>query len=347
MKFANPDVAALAHRLIFESPNLHLLPDTDDYPWFIRRFQYQLQQMERRGELLLPNLHLENETIAIFSDYGGDHRESPYFVYSFLICSGDQLRPFERAMGILREKHGLNNPLREIQFKKFNSGPIGRVLPGYLNNLSNLVNGLLLTVVVEKSIPTLFGLDKKSTWRLVSDSFADAGFGEWAPAVAEKMLRITHFISYLVALLSKPNQKIFWMTDHDAIAPSAIRHEQTLNLFSRLLSHYCKHPLGQITGAVPFDEKCPFFLDLLSSTDVVAGSVEHYLSRERNGDAETVGKEGVVHVLSWLCGQGVALKRQVIRIGKKNGVVDSRTLQFNLKEPNPNITIVPVPLKRR
>jgi hypothetical protein len=347
METANSSIVELANKLVLHSPNLHVIPDNDDYPWFIRRFQLQLQQQEARGDLLLPNLHLENESIAIFSDYGGDHKDSPYLVYSFLICAGDLLKPFEQAMQVIRTKHGLNVPIREIQFKRMNSGPIQRAIPEYLVHLSNLVNGLLLTVVVEKNIPSLFGSEKKTTEKFIADAFAEEELGEWIPFVAEKMLRVTHFICYLVALLSKENQRVFWMTDDDAIAPSAQRHQLMLKLFSRLLNHYCKHPIKQIVGATPFAEKSPFFLDLLSATDVIAGSVEHYLSREKKGDRDTVGKESVVHTLRWLCGQGISLKRYVIRISEKDGIVDSRTLKFDLKEPDPNAVVAPVLIKKK
>jgi hypothetical protein len=345
MKIANAAIVDLANKVVLKAPNLNIVPDNDDYPWFIRHFQAQLQAMETRNELLLPNLHLDNEAIAIFSDYGGEHAGSSCSVYSFLICAGHVLRPFEKAMEVLRNEHGLNDPLVEIQFKELNYGPIRRSLPQYLYNLNNLVNGLLLTVVVEKEIPTIFGFEKKPTHQFITDTLIQSGLGNWNPHSAEKLLRVTHFISYLVALLSKPYQDVFWMTDHDAIAPSTERHQHALDLFSNLLRHYCKHPLGTISGAVPFDEKVPLYLDLLSSTDIAAGSIEHYLSRAKKGDAETVGKEGITHVLRWFCNQGVLLKKYAIRISKADGNFHSGTIRFHLKEPDINAVVAPVLIK--
>ncbi len=42
--------------------------------------------------------------------------------------------------------------------------------------------------------------------------------GHWKPEIAEKALRVTHFVSFLTALLAHDGQKIFWMTDNDAMA---------------------------------------------------------------------------------------------------------------------------------
>lgn len=215
-------------------------------------------------------------------------------------------------MEALRKEAGLNDPFKEIAFKDFRYGPIKRALKGYLKNLSNYVNGYLLTVVVEKSAKSIFGNDRKATHESITRILAENGFGTWKPDVAEKILRITHFVAYLIALLSRAGQKVIWMTDHDSIAPTNERFMDVLNLFNNLLRHYCKHELSTVGGAVPFEEKCSNFLDLLSATDVVAGSVEHYFTRSHGKDDEPLIKEEANHVLRWLSGQGVALKKHAI-----------------------------------
>jgi hypothetical protein len=243
----------------------------------------------------------------------------------------------------LREKFGLNEPLKEIAFKDFNYGPVKRSLSSYLNNLSNLLNGFLLNVVVDKTIPTFFGTDKVSTHSSIVKILADNNFGEWKPEVAEKLLRISHFISYLTAILSKENQKVCWMTDHDSIAAKTDLHEASLKIFSNLLSHYCKHKLSTIGGAVPFQEKSPLFMDLLSAPDIVAGSLEHYFSRSHGTEEEPQIKEEVNQVLCWLTGQGVCLKRHSIIIRpNSNGAINLGSLKFTLKDKNPEMTIIPI-----
>lgn len=336
------ELVNLAAKLTLHRANLSVVPDTDEYPWFIRELQDQLMAQEARHELLLPNIKDNNESIAIFSDYGGESPDSKYLTYSFLICAWNQTGNFTKAMETLRNDTGLNSPLKEIAFKDFRYGPIKRALDGYLKNLSNYVNGYLLTVVVEKSVRSIFGTDRKATHDFMTKTLIENGFGKWKPDVAEKILRVTHFAAYLVALLSRTGQKVIWMTDNDAIAPTNERFEDVLKLFGNLLHHYCKHELSTIGGAVPFKEKTPEFLDLLSATDVVAGSVEHYFSRSHGSNDEPLIKQEVSHVLHWLSGQGVALKKHAMIIRAKGDSLVSSTLKFEPKEQDPEAIIVPV-----
>jgi hypothetical protein len=200
------ELIELAAQLTLHGANLSVVPDTDEYPRFIREFQKQLMALEARNELLLPNLRDNNESIAIFSDYGGESSDSKYLTYSFLICAWNQTGIFSKAMETLRNDFGLNNPFKEIAFKDFRYSPIKRSLEGYLKNLSNYVNGYLLTVVVEKSAGSIFGINRKATHEFITKTLSENGFGTWKPKVAEKILRITHFAAYLVALLSRTLQ---------------------------------------------------------------------------------------------------------------------------------------------
>lgn len=336
------NLSELAEKLTLHDANLHVVPDSEDYPWFIREFQKKLIAQESRKELLLPNLRDENSSIAIYSDYGGESHNSKYLTYSFLICAWDQTGVFHASMQKIREKFKLNEPFKEISFKDFRYGPISRALDDYLKNLSNLVNGLLLTVVIEKSVGSVFGEEEKSAHQFITKTLGDAGFGSWKPDVAEKILRIVHFPAYLVALLSKPGQNVFWMTDHDSIAPPEEQHKKVLNLFGNLLPHYCKHELGTISGAVPFKEADPQHLDLLSAADVVAGSIEHYYTRSHQTTNEPLIREEANKVLRWLTGQGVALKKHAMIIRKQDTGIVCGTLHFELKEKDPKATFVPV-----
>lgn len=339
------ELVDLVSKLTLHGANLNIIPDSDESPWVLREFQRQLQALESRNELLLPNIRDKNKTISIFSDYGGDSSDSKYFTYSFLVCAWDQTGSFNNAMQNLRNFTGLNNPLKEISFKDFRYGPINRALEKYLTNLSNLVNGFLLTVVVEKSVISLFGENKKSTHLLLSKKLMEENYGVWKPEIAEKILRITHFLAYLVALLSKKGQKVIWMTDHDSIAPSQEQFMYVLKLFSNSVKKYCTHELSSIGGALPFKEKNAMFLDLLSAPDVVAGSIEHYFSRSHGESEEPKIKEGANHVLRWLSGQGISLKKHVMFIRPQGDGIVSGTLKFELKEKDPEAIFIPVIVK--
>jgi hypothetical protein len=336
-----------AAKLTLQNPCLSIIPDTDEYPWFIREYQKKLQLLESRTELLLPNVKDNNESIAVFSDYGGESSDSKYHTYSFLICAWNQTGTFTREMDKLRDNHGLNDPFKEIAFKDFRYGPIKRSLDQYLKNLSNFVNGYLFTVVIDKSVGTVFGENNKETSKHLVNTLKDNGFGDWKPNVAEKLLRITHFSAYLVALLSREGQKVIWMTDHDSIAPTSEHFNKTLKLFSNLLNHYCKHNLSTVGGAVPFEEKSSEFLDLLSATDITAGTIEHYMTRAHGKNEEPDVKEEANQVLCWLSGQGVALKKYSMIIRKEGDEIVSGTLEFKLKETDPDVMSIPVVVNKK
>lgn len=327
-------------------PDLDIVPDTEEYPWFIREFQKRLQAMEKRSELLLPDIRKNNESIAVFSDYGGESSESLYNTYSFLVCAWNQTAPFKNHMDAVRQEYRLNDPFKEISFKDFGYGPISRALTKYLAGLGGLVNGYMFTVVISKDVPSIFGGENKRVMRReIAKALKDADLGEWKPDVSEKLLRITHFAAYLVALLCRPGHKVFWMTDNDSIADNPALHQKTLQIFANILQKYCKHELSVIGGAIPFEKDDHSLLDLLSAADVVAGSVEHYMTREKKlGDDLTI-KEEAEKVLSWLTGHGILLKKHTMIIKLDGQSIVSGTLNFELREPDLNATVINIELK--
>jgi hypothetical protein len=67
--------------------------------------------------------------------------------------------------------------------------------------------------------------------------------------IAEKALRVVHTAAFLTALLGHEGQKIFWMSDHDAISPDLSAHNRLLALFQNVLSLYTDRQFGLIGGA--------------------------------------------------------------------------------------------------
>ncbi|MEJ3661582.1 hypothetical protein WD277_11485 [Pseudomonas fragi] len=336
-------LAKYAARVVMRNPNLNIVPDTDSYPWFIKEFQRHLQSSEMRNELLLPNLQDENETIAVFSDYGGEHPSSKFYTYSFLIVAYSQLHSFDEKMAGLRNEYGLNDPFKEIAFKRLDHGPSFRFLEPYLLTAQNLINGLVLTVVVEKSVDSLFVDGRLNSSTVLQEALAKIGMSYLKPAVAEKLFRVTHYLSYLITLLSKDGQKVFWMTDNDAIAANTERFQDALSYFCRMLGHYSDKRYALVGGAVPFEEKDSSFLDLLSIPDLVGGAVENYLTNKAQGGGNAFSiKPGSDVILKWLANQGIGLKKHTMIISKDHEGVKAATLKFNLVEPLKDSEVVPV-----
>jgi hypothetical protein len=142
-------------------PNdISVINNKPEFPIITRSLEEQLNKLIKRKSLFLPNLKANNETIAVFSDYGGESATSKYYVFSFLIFAFNKLAAFNDVQSQLREQHKLNSPLKEYSFKTLGYGPIERSLSGYICNISNLVPGILISVVIEKgnlSPPRRFG----------------------------------------------------------------------------------------------------------------------------------------------------------------------------------------------
>lgn len=331
-----------ANRVVLKKPNFDLVNMDGTHPWLVYSMQESFKDLFEKGELLLPNLH-ESESIAIFSDYGGKHPGSRYNTYSFLICMHGP-KPFTDEMAALRKSHKMNTPFKEIKFKKLGHGPTARMLPEYLRLLDHLVIGGVFTLVVDKKIDTIFGPGKKETTGLLREALREVGLDYLKLPIAEKMLRIVHCMSYLTALLSREGQRIFWMTDNDAIAATPSKHKDTLALYDRLLRFYSKHDFELVGGATPFVDKSAEYLDLLSVPDIVGGAIESFMTgKKKMGDEHSVSA-GVNTITEWLAHQGVSLKKYSIMLQAEDGEYRCGALNFKTFEPDKNAKYVGIDL---
>lgn len=135
------------------------------------------------------------------------------------------------------------------------------------------------------------------------------------------------------------------MTDNDAICANQSLHEHALALFARVLPLYTGPDFNfqNFGGAAPFAERDLMTLDLLSATDIVASSIEHYLTkRDTDGTANVEVNAGAEHVLQWLAHDGLSLKKATIIIRPFEGGIQSANLEFGLVDPPQDVTYIPV-----
>lgn len=314
-------------------PDLEILTSDHPAPDAIHRIQECLRLMHSSGKLLLPNLSAA-ETVSIFSDYGGEHKGSRFHSYSFLVCAHapDLL---QSQMAEIREKNGLNSPFKEISYKTKNYGPVKRAMPEYLAALNSLVIGGVFTFLVDKKIETLFAPDRKSFSGVAMEALESIGMQYLQADVAEKLFRVVHFSAYLTSLLANEEQKIFWMTDHDAIAANSSRHNDLLKVFERVLRLYKPDGYKLLGGAVPFAENSAAYLDLLSVPDLVAGATEHFFTNKPHTDEAFKVPAAVDHISKWLAGQGVSLKKHTFMFEKKADGVKASHVDFSLRDRDP------------
>jgi hypothetical protein len=334
----------LANDLVWKDCDLNLLRHRpiSEYPLISQALQSQLTRSNARGKLLLPNLSaFGNASVAVFSDYSGEGA-GHYDVYSALVCSYGLTSPFSRHMRAVRAAHGLCN--KEIEFKDFGMGKLRAALPEYLLALDG-VPGFLCTLVVDKKLKSLFGAGD-ATPKQLSAMLRAGNLGDWKPDTAEKLLRVVHLVAFLAALLTHNGQRILWMTDHDAISPNQEMHNCALSLFERVLRIYVRpgYSFSVIGGAVPFVERSLEMLDLLSASDVAAGSIAQYFTKRDSMRHENLAvKQGADDVLRWLAHDGIGLKKAtfILRRGPCESI-ETATVEFKLRNPPRDALLVPI-----
>jgi hypothetical protein len=306
-KLSHDNLVNFMHETTMSNPALPLLPSSPDFvfPSLTRELDILLTKCEQRKKLLLPELRNHDEALAVFSDYSGEHKDSKYYTYTFFATAHGVLFYFAEQMEALRREHFQDKYDKEISYKDIQWGGIKRSLKHYLR-LVDRMPGLLLTVVVDKRIKSFFSGDTK----MIRDTLVSAGLGEWKPSVAEKLLRVTHLVTYIIALLSKDGQKIFWMSDHDSIAESNNIHAS--KIVSSLLPDYGRKEHGSFGFATPFAERSLMYLDALSMTDLVAGAVQHYFTQDKITGGKFLVRNEDADITDWLGHQSFLKKHCVM-----------------------------------
>ena len=328
-----PEVVEYASALVWKDASFDVMHKEyeDQYPDWMRLVVGRLRLLHGRDELLLPDLRaFGNRTVALFSDYGGEHKESKFHTYSFLITGLELAGHFQGSMAEIRRRHGLETT--EIAFKRFREGRMRAALPDYLRALNNLLPGLLFTLVVDKRIKSLFGAESRQDREFVRRLLEDAGLGRRKPDVNEKAMRVVH----LAALLAHDGQKIFWMTDNDAISEGEQGALDTLRMFARALGIYTREGVSveTVEGATAFEDRHTDTLDLLSACDIVAGAVSDYMSKlEDMAEADITVKERSDRVLQWMPVDGVGLRKVVLVARPDRGGICVGTLQIRTEVP--------------
>lgn len=344
----DPIAVARARMVTLKSPNLDVLRPENraEMPGIAHFLESGFKIRDSDRKLFLPDLSaLHNTTIGIFSDYAGEST-GRYFTYSFLVCAFGSLGPFKEKMAELRTAAGIGQ--KEIAFKDFRMGQLQRLLPDYLRLADGYVLGMIFTLAVDRTIPSLFGPGGPETTRVAKAALDQVGYPGVSPKVAEKLFRVVHVIAFLVALLGHTGQKIFWMTDNDSIGETPDRHRLLLQVLYAVLPLYTTKTFSLLGGATPFQPKALEYLDLLSFADVAAGSLAQLLStRDRLGRDKAEIKEGGNHVLRWLCHDSVTLKKLCITVTRDAaGTVGCGALNLEARTPIADEVFLPSQLLR-
>lgn len=291
-----------------------------DSPVIFKLLNGSLEKRHRRKQLLLPNFET-TETVAIFSDYGGESKGSKYYTYSFVFADYDGLAFFKDKMEIIRKQYRIDNPRKEISFKDAHYGQMLRCLDDYLALANNTINGLVFTLAVDKEIISITGANNKNELKKIAEESIEYSNGKWKPAMLEKSMRIISVLTYFIKLLVPSGKKIFWMTDQDAIMANESKTADTSQWVSNSLNMLKDAPNYEFIGYTPkpYDEEEIYFLtDILSIADLSAGSVEQLLTRRKEGNERLTPI--AEKVMQWSSVQGIGLNKLIFVVEKDNDI---------------------------
>jgi hypothetical protein len=285
---------------------------------------------ESTDALALPNLRL-GSTIIIGSDYSGQHATSHYEAFSFVFADISRCAGWFLARRQIRDEALKDG--RRFSYKALRDRKRAGLLPSFLD-AANRVHGLLVVVLVPKSIDSLF----KSTGSIKSDDEEIASLAHWSPRVVEKLLRVAHFVSLFLAALSRPSQNVVWITDEDEIAANADKHHELTTAFGKICSHYLDHNLAHVRVATTASDTGKRDVeDFVSIADFAAGALCEVLNAFHRDDTAPV--PGVVvpvpmktnakaiDISRWFAEYSGTLKRLVLAIEPQAG---SQKLSFRL-----------------
>ncbi len=211
---------------------------------------------------------LQNASALIIgSDFSGDHKDAPFESICLLLVDSASVGAWQNEREYLRMRYLPDG--RRISYKGLNDRQKRSFLVPFLNS-ANCMNGLLLSIIIDKKIKSFF--EKKGTLNKNNPDLEN--FKNWKISSIEKMLRTVHFISLLLRGLSAPNQDVLWITDQDEIAANEMRLRQLVSAFASVSSQYLPHELRHLRIGTTFSDTGRRDIeDYVAIPDLVAGAM--------------------------------------------------------------------------
>ncbi len=275
-----------------------------------------LRALDLRSSLALPFFDGASQ-LMIGSDYGGQHAGSRYESLAFVMASASALAPWLDARARIRDLHLPD--ARRMSFKSLNDRLRMEVLPEFLA-AADLIPGLLLVVLFDKRIDTIFVRD-----RSMGGSPLHEQLSQWPPRTQEKLLRVCHTAALMLAGLSRERQDLLWITDQDDIAANVERHTLFTKVFGNIASGYLQHTLGHLRIATTAsDTGSRDVEDFVAIADLAAGAVCQVLNAYGATGLSTIPGLGlpppqnmppkIGPLLNWFSDDATPLRRVVLSV---------------------------------
>jgi len=229
---------------------------------------HSIHKLEQNYPEAIPSLE-KSQSIFLFSDYGGEHKDSMYNVYSFMITEESSVGLFIHRTKLLRSKSIRDN--RRFSFKKLSDKIRLNALNDFLLSADD-IEGILLTFAIRKNIE-LFAESR-------SDNYLTQKLSKEKRNVEMKIITIAHLAAYVVTSLVRQGQDVMWITDDDAISSNNETLCLLTNVFANIIGNIINFHLGHIRcGCSRSDPGDNQLEDLLAIPDFAAGVVSEQFSK--------------------------------------------------------------------
>lgn len=224
---------------------------------------------EHRHPGIIPDLRT-SQTILIGSDYSGSHQTAQFRIISLVITNVERIGIWNAQRQGVRA--AMLPQQRRMSYKGLNDRHRRAALIPFLA-AANQMPGLLVSIAIDKSIPTIFA-DETPDQRTTHPAFLG-----WKPKLIERAMRIIHLTSLLLRGLSAPGQDVCWFTDQDDIVANERRLRSFVNLTATISSRYLQHPLRNLRiGTSACDTGGRDIEDFLAIPDLAAGALQELLT---------------------------------------------------------------------
>ena len=253
----------------------------------------------------------------IFSDYGGEHAESKYMTFSFLIISSESLKSIYDGIGAFREKYFLRYKDKEIAYKNLKNIEVKAGLKDYLKLGLEKLEGHLVTFVVSKKLKSkyFFG-DKNKYAALISKIFHKEGKDSFKPDIIPKIILVSLFMAFITSRYIPRTSSVKWISDDDPVLKGKNR-EATEQILSDVIKNI-DQKFEKVSNFGSYQEISSDYQsldqDILSYTDLAAGILSDIVS---DTDADKVTCEEHKEIQEWLFAKG-RLKKSNIKIDLNN-----------------------------
>ena len=230
-----------------------------------------LGEVEESFPNAYPNLRTDNRVLVV-SDYSGDASSARFRAYALLITPFDGGQDWGELRRRVRRDFLKDD--RSMAYKALASDHRrAKALLPFLA-ASNMLRGLLVVMLVDKGIESLFETDGLK----INEIPELQPLSHWKRSVLEDALRVTNLACCFLSGLGSPGQQIRWLSDQDATVANPKRKSEFGVLLANVAESYPRvYPLQ--AGAVTIDQPIgsTLFEDLAAIPDLAAGGLVHLL----------------------------------------------------------------------